>query len=87
LWDGEDYRDMEEIYEMIRGSKPYISGVAISGGEPTEQPEALQELLAFIKNEGLKSCVHTRTGFVGGDVMLRTTDGIEYEVVVNDEKV
>lgn len=46
---GEDYRDLEEIKEMIKSSSPYISGVVFSGGEPTMQREALIELARFSK--------------------------------------
>ena len=59
LWEGENFVDIECVKELILSSKKFISGVAFSGGEPAEQPDQLQELLAFCKKEGLKTCVHT----------------------------
>lgn len=59
LWDGADYMDESDIWDMILASKPYISGVAFSGGEPMEQPDVLKALLRFCKSENLLTCVHT----------------------------
>jgi pyruvate formate lyase activating enzyme len=56
---GKDYRDLEEITEMIRTSSPFISGVVISGGEPTLQKEALTELASYAKKMGLKVGIQT----------------------------
>jgi pyruvate formate lyase activating enzyme len=56
---GEDYRDLEEIKELIKSSSPYISGVVFSGGEPTKQKEALTELARYSK--GLKLDVGIQT--------------------------
>lgn len=42
---------VEEILTRIRKSMPYISGVTISGGEPTLQHEFILELFSAIKGE------------------------------------
>jgi pyruvate formate lyase activating enzyme len=56
---GEDWRDLEEIKEMIYSSSPYISGVMFSGGEPTQQREALIELARYSKGINLNVGIHT----------------------------
>jgi pyruvate formate lyase activating enzyme len=56
---GEDYRDIEEIKEMIATSSPFISGVIFSGGEPTLQKEALTELAGYSKKLGLSVGIQT----------------------------
>ena len=56
---GEDWRDLDEIKEMICSSSPYISGVIFSGGEPTQQREALIELARYSKGINLDVGIHT----------------------------
>jgi pyruvate formate lyase activating enzyme len=56
---GEDFRDLEEIKEMIKSSSPYISGVMFSGGEPTRQREALMELARYSKGINLDVGIQT----------------------------
>lgn len=56
---GEDLRDISEIQEMIRGSAPFVSGIVISGGEPTLQGDALLELARFARTLELKVGLQT----------------------------
>ncbi|MDD1704545.1 MAG: anaerobic ribonucleoside-triphosphate reductase activating protein [Methanoregula sp.] len=56
---GEDYRDLDEIVDMIRTSAPFISGVVISGGEPAVQGEALMALAESTKKMGLSVGIQT----------------------------
>jgi pyruvate formate lyase activating enzyme len=56
---GEDFRDVEEIKEMIKSSSQFISGVVFSGGEPTMQREALVELARFSKKLDLDVGIQT----------------------------
>ena len=56
---GEDYRDVEEIKEMIKSSSQFISGVVFSGGEPTKQREALIELARYSKKINLHVGIQT----------------------------
>ena len=56
---GEDFRDVEEIKEMIKSSSPFISGVVFSGGEPTKQREALVELARYAKSISLDVGIQT----------------------------
>jgi len=39
------------VLEQIRAAAPFISGVTVSGGEPTLQPNFLVELLSTLKGE------------------------------------
>jgi pyruvate-formate lyase-activating enzyme len=57
--EGEDYRDTEEIKKMILESKPLISGVVFSGGEPLEQVKPLLALIIWCKTQRLKTFIHT----------------------------
>ena len=62
---GEDYRDLDDIVEMIQSSSPFISGVVFSGGEPTLQKEALITLAASAKKSGLAVAIQTNGLFPG----------------------
>ncbi|MDH7593835.1 MAG: anaerobic ribonucleoside-triphosphate reductase activating protein [Methanomicrobiales archaeon] len=53
IQDGEDYRNTEEIIDMVRGASLLVSGVVFSGGEPTMQREALLELARRSRELGL----------------------------------
>jgi len=56
---GEDYRDIDEIKEMIKSSSQFISGVVFSGGEPTKQREVLLELARYAKKINLDVGIQT----------------------------
>jgi pyruvate formate lyase activating enzyme len=56
---GEDWRDLDEIKEMIYSSSPYISGVMFSGGEPTGQRKVLVELARYSKGINLDVGIQT----------------------------
>jgi len=62
---GEDYRDLEEIEDMIKTSSPFISGVVFSGGEPTLQKEALTGLARYTKKLELSVALQTNGLFPG----------------------
>ncbi len=55
----QNWVDIKEVKDAIVNSLPFINSVVFSGGEPTGQPEALEELLAFSKSYGLKTMVET----------------------------
>jgi pyruvate formate lyase activating enzyme len=63
LQEGEDWREVDEVLEMIRSSRMLVSGVVFSGGEPTMQKEALLLLAAGSKKMGLKVGVQTNGVF------------------------
>jgi len=56
---GEDFRDIDAIKEMIAGSAPFVSGVVISGGEPTLQKDAVMELARYARSLELKVALQT----------------------------
>jgi pyruvate formate lyase activating enzyme len=62
---GEDFRDSDEIIDMIRSSRLVVSGVIFSGGEPTMQKDALLELASNTKDMGLVVGVQTNGVFPG----------------------
>jgi len=59
ILDGEEFRDLTEIKDLIKTSSPYVSGVVFSGGEPTMQKEALAELARYAKSQGLNVGIQT----------------------------
>lgn len=59
LQNGEDYRPADEIIDLIRSTRIAVSGVVFSGGEPTQQGEALIELARRAKGEGFLVGLHT----------------------------
>jgi len=63
IQDGKDLREIEEIYEMIRSSSPFISGVIFSGGEPTMQKEGLIALAQYVKKLNLAVGIQTNGFF------------------------
>jgi pyruvate formate lyase activating enzyme len=62
---GEDYREINEVIEMIRSSAILVSGVVFSGGEPTMQKEALLTLCEASKVMGLAVGIQTNGVFPG----------------------
>lgn len=54
-----DVIDVAEIEKDIIKSKPFISSVLFSGGEPFMQVGALKHLAEFAKNNGLLVGIHT----------------------------
>ncbi len=63
ILDGEEYRDVNEVIEMIRSASPLISGVIFSGGEPTMQKEPLIRLCESAKEMGLLVGIQTNGVF------------------------
>jgi pyruvate formate lyase activating enzyme len=60
---GEDLRDAADILVMIRESRLLTSGVVFSGGEPTQQKEALIHLARACREMGLHIGLHTNGVF------------------------
>jgi pyruvate formate lyase activating enzyme len=56
---GEDFREIEEIFALIKSSSPFISGVIFSGGEPTMQKEGLTALARYAKKLQLAVGIQT----------------------------
>ncbi len=60
---GEDYRDIEDIIDMIKTSAPFISGVMFSGGEPAAQKDALLALAKSAREMNLAVGIQTSGHF------------------------
>jgi pyruvate formate lyase activating enzyme len=65
---GDNHVDIDIIKEEILKSKPFISGVVFSGGEPLMQHYAVHELALFAKSHGLLIGIHTN-GFYQCEAM------------------
>ncbi|MDD1676528.1 MAG: anaerobic ribonucleoside-triphosphate reductase activating protein [Methanomicrobiales archaeon] len=81
---GEDYRTEEEIIAMIASSRPLISGVVFSGGEPTAQGDVLLTVMAAARSMDLATAVQTN-GFYP-TVLQRCIDGNLLDRVALDFK-
>lgn len=55
--------DVEELYHIIEGYKPFIRGITVSGGEPTIHSEFITELFKRVKTLGLTCFVDTNVLF------------------------
>ncbi|NLM30163.1 MAG: anaerobic ribonucleoside-triphosphate reductase activating protein [Methanomicrobiales archaeon] len=60
---GSDFRDADEILDMIRSSRVLAGAVVFSGGEPTFQGPALIHLAAAARKMGLSVGLHTNGMF------------------------
>ena len=60
---GEDYRDIEDVIDMIKTSAPFISGVMFSGGEPAAQKDALVTLAKRVSEMNLVVGIQTSGHF------------------------
>lgn len=56
---GDNCVSLDVIKDKINGSKPFVEAIVMSGGECTEQPDALYELLKYTKSIGLKTGLYT----------------------------
>ena len=56
---GEEMVEIEEIYQKIDISMPFISAVVVSGGEPAEQPAVSSAIADYAHSRGLKAALHS----------------------------
>ena len=84
IQEGEDFRDIEEVQEMIRSSRLLVSGVVFSGGEPTMQPEPLTALAAASRENGF--AVGLQTNGIFPRVLRRLVEGRLVDRVALDVK-
>ena len=64
--------DIEDMKSQISKTKPFISAVVFSGGEPTLQRDALIDLAGFAKSKSL--AVGLETNGFGADVVMEMLD-------------
>ena len=64
--------DIEDMKSKISKTKPFISAVVFSGGEPTLQRDALIDLAGFAKSRSL--AVGLETNGFGADVVMEMLD-------------
>jgi len=79
---GEDFRDIDEITEMIKTSSPFISGVVFSGGEPTGQKDALIALARYAKKINLEVGIQTN-GFFPETLESLISEGLLDKVAID----
>lgn len=54
-----NYVEIDYVKDKIRNSLPFIDSVVFTGGEPTSQPESLEEILKFSKSLNLETAIET----------------------------
>ena len=71
----------EETWERLKAHGPFISGITVSGGEPTQQPEYLKALLRLVKQESdLDTCIETN-GKMSPEVLMDLLPELDYVMV------
>jgi pyruvate formate lyase activating enzyme len=71
----------EQTWDRLRPDASFVSGVTVTGGEPTQQPEFLSAFLQVVKVESdLDTCVETN-GDVPGEVLTTLLPDLDYVMV------
>ena len=75
-----------EIVELARKQRPFLSGITVSGGEPTRQMKFVIDMFQTVKSDeelnGL-SCFIDSNGYLGAanwDKLLPVTDGVMLDI-------
>lgn len=76
--------DITKVKDEILRAKDFIDGVVFSGGEPLQQPAALNELASFVKGLGLLVGVQTNGAYP--DRMIAMADKKLLDAVLLDVK-
>jgi pyruvate formate lyase activating enzyme len=82
-----------ELLEQIRVAEPFLSGVTVSGGEPTQQSAFLRELFTAIKADPTLArldCFVDSNGACGLDVwesLVPTVDGVMIDLKCLDPDI
>jgi len=81
------------ILELIRKHRPFLSGITVSGGEPTQQLKFISELFQAVKSDeeiaGL-SCFVDSNGHLGAEnwtKLMRVTDGVMLDIKAFDDSL
>ena len=87
-----DY-DVADILELARRHRPFLTGITVSGGEPTKQLGFVVALFAAIKADeelaGLDCFIDSNghLGASGWDSLLPVTDGVMLDIKSFDDAV
>jgi pyruvate formate lyase activating enzyme len=80
-----EYR-VDEIVALVREHRPFLSGVTVSGGEPTRQLDFVIALFAAIKADGALAGLdcfidsNGNLGRSGWEALLPVTDGVMLDI-------
>jgi YjjW family glycine radical enzyme activase len=85
--------NIANILELIRKHRPFLSGITVSGGEPTQQLKFISELFQAVKSDeeiaGL-SCFVDSNGHLGAanwKKLLPVTDGVMLDIKAFDDSL
>jgi pyruvate formate lyase activating enzyme len=71
----------EQTWERLKPNAVFVSGVTVTGGEPTQQPEFLSGFLKEIKAESdLDTCIETN-GDVSDEILAELLPILDYVMV------
>jgi pyruvate formate lyase activating enzyme len=83
---------VDDILDLVRQHRPFLSGITVSGGEPTQQMKFIIELFTAIKSAdefaGL-TCFIDSNGHLGAanwEKLLPLTDGVMLDIKAFDER-
>ena len=85
--------EVDLVLEKIRRSAAFLSGVTVSGGEATQQPEFVFELFKSIKNDSSLKHLSTMIDTNGSaerstwNKLLPVTDGVMVDLKAFEDKV
>ena len=79
---GWDEREIDEIIAMIDGARHLVSGIILSGGEPTMQQEPLRALARAAKERGLLVGIQTN-GFFPDTLSLLIGEGLADRIALD----
>lgn len=72
----------EQVMAEVRKNLPFIRGITVSGGECTQWPGFLRELLTLAKSEGLGTLLDSNGSydFSADPALMAVTDGVMLDV-------
>lgn len=75
------FQTPEVTWSALQNFIPFISGLTVTGGEPTWQPEYLSGLLKLVKTQSdLNTCIETNGG-VGSEIIGSLLPDLDYFMV------
>lgn len=84
---------VSDILELIRKHRPFLSGITVSGGEPTQQLKFIADLFQAVKSDeefASLSCFIDSNGHLGAanwTKLLDVTDGVMLDIKAFDESL
>lgn len=77
----------EEVYAVIRRSRPFIRGISVTGGECMLYPQFLTELFTLARADGLGTLIDSNgtISFRDQEALLAVSDGVMLDIKAYDD--